>query len=171
MKECAWNDTNLSHYNDSSGRICFSFLLYLFFFFLYYPTLCSDDRAVMESRQKFLLGASVSKLDAGSLGLMMIHWRSSAMNSSMWVSERVISWVRGTKQFGDIIIISSCDFLLLVLQCQYPVGFLAGDPIPCYEVSINCDVHGTRAFPEQFSVMRRGYRCLGFARRGRWAVL
>lgn len=31
MKEWAWNYTNLSHYNDSEGRICFSFLLYLFF--------------------------------------------------------------------------------------------------------------------------------------------
>lgn len=98
MKEWAWNYTNLSHYNDSSVRICFSFLLHLFsFFFFYYPTLCSDDRVVMENRQKLVLGASVSKLDAGSLGLMVIHWWSSATNSSMCKSEQVIFWVRGDK--------------------------------------------------------------------------
>lgn len=60
--EWAWDYTDLSYCSDSSGRICFSFLLYHFFF--YYPTLYSDDRAVMENRWKLLLGVCVNKLCA-----------------------------------------------------------------------------------------------------------
>lgn len=61
MKEWVGNYTNLPHYNDSSGRICFGFLIYPLFCY-YYPTLCSDDRGVVGNRQKLLLGAFVKSL-------------------------------------------------------------------------------------------------------------
>lgn len=56
----------------------------------------------------------------------MIHWWPSATCSFTCVSEQVT--FRRTKQFGDIIS-PSCNFLLLLLKCQYPVIFLAWDPI------------------------------------------
>lgn len=113
IKEWVWSHTNLPHYNDSSGRICFGFLIYLFFVIIIPRCAwmrCDGEQAGVTP------GSFCQKLDAGSLDLMMIHWWSSATNNSMRISEQAISW--GTKQFGDIFI-PSCNFLFWIANFQY----------------------------------------------------
>lgn len=121
--EWAWDYTDLSYCSDSSGRMCFSFLLYHYFFII--------PRSIVMTERWWRTGGSyywesvlISFVHDGD-SLMFKHIKQLHVN--IWFSLPPFR-VRGTKKFSDIIT-SCCGFLPLVLKCQYPVVFLYRDPI------------------------------------------
>lgn len=113
-------------------QVGFISAFWFIFFFYYYPTLCSDDRVVMENRQKLLLGAFVKSLMQSAWA-----WR--------WFTDdqvqQTIPWEHKSKPFPGVqnnlvtllfLPVISCSELLIPsgVSCLRPHSLVPGQCEP-----------------------------------------